>query len=630
MQIDTWNRDAGDSPKFHPGPRPKSSRIPPEAGYNGLLECPCSDRLARESHMTYSLLEPNKQQQQQCAEPVHNATECWTAAQKVVSASKIQHHDVSSASNNDNNEAVVPGCSLEQHVDGSMDVYWKELKEDETELNFVAPSQEVVAFASAQINVSVALASDTKIATITMVGPSDQWFGVGFGTDSMCLHMQADECPTGGPYAIIVSGEKITERKLGHHGPGVELSPSVTVVSNTVTDENRTVVLTRPFQVDDDKGQNYFVFDPAKEKTVKIIMARGCSLVFAQHCGHGPAKLNFVAMDTPTSVCQAGIQGTIDGRNFPNNRCAPFPASDLLVQKNPTCFFEEYVGGLSCCKHMEYLLDKDQEIPWKDQVLEYHMKFRFYFEDYQPSEPAPQVTDSNEKKKVPKAKPASHKNLHRLYRQTEANAGEYDIVQCPEGTPPSQCVQIITSQWEVARMIEGCQYKECDDITKVVGTEIIYAAPHCHAPSCISMELYNADTGQLLCRVEPVYGTKDETVYEERNFLALPPCLWGSEDNLADPIFLPVNTTLLSIKRNNNTLPHTGEMASWQMRGYVFYKDDEEENNNDSNNEDVEEGHEQDKEEEVVADEDVVVINGEDKFMTQTKTAIRRGRRGEV
>ena len=29
---------------------------------------------------------------------------------------------------------------------------------------------------------------------------------------------------------------------------------------------------------------------------------------------------------------------------------------------------------------------------------------------------------------------------------------------------------------------------------------------HCHAPSCLSMELYNADTGMLLCRHDPVYG----------------------------------------------------------------------------------------------------------------------------
>jgi hypothetical protein len=29
----------------------------------------------------------------------------------------------------------------------------------------------------------------------------------------------------------------------------------------------------------------------------------------------------------------------------------------------------------------------------------------------------------------------------------------------------------------------------------------------------------------------------------------------------------------MSIKRNNNTLPHTGEMASWQMRAILVPRD---------------------------------------------------------
>ncbi|MEM7184324.1 MAG: hypothetical protein AAF518_25725, partial [Spirochaetota bacterium] len=34
----------------------------------------------------------------------------------------------------------------------------------------------------------------------------------------------------------------------------------------------------------------------------------------------------------------------------------------------------------------------------------------------------------------------SHQNLIRLIWETDNNSGEYDIVQCPPGTPPSQCV----------------------------------------------------------------------------------------------------------------------------------------------------------------------------------------------
>jgi hypothetical protein len=38
------------------------------------------------------------------------------------------------------------------------------------------------------------------------------------------------------------------------------------------------------------------------------------------------------------------------------------------------------------------------------------------------------------------------------------------------------------------------------------GRPTITGPGHCHAPSCLSMELYNADTGMLLCRHDPVYG----------------------------------------------------------------------------------------------------------------------------
>ena len=45
---------------------------------------------------------------------------------------------------------------------------------------------------------------------------------------------------------------------------------------------------------------------------------------------------------------------------------------------------------------------------------------------------------------------------------------------------------------------------------KMQGINLIYAAGHCHAPSCISMELYHADTGKLLCAHYPTYGKTHE------------------------------------------------------------------------------------------------------------------------
>ena len=58
------------------------------------------------------------------------------------------------------------------------------------------------------------------------------------------------------------------------------------------------------------------------------------------------------------------------------------------------------------------------------------MKFRFYYQAYKPA------TQSS---------PASHKTLLRMWHQTEVNAGEYDITQCPPGIYAS-CIFKILSQ----------------------------------------------------------------------------------------------------------------------------------------------------------------------------------------
>ena len=146
----------------------------------------------------------------------------------------------------------------------------------------------------------------------------------------------------------------------------------------------------------------------------------------------GGSTLQLAALDAPTCICNVGIKGTINGVPFSKN-CAPEPSGDLLQQKNPTCWVDTYVGGLSCCHHQNILLDEDQQEP--DELLTYHMKFRFWFQEYQPE------TES---------KPASHQNLVRLYWQTEAWAGEYDVPKADPETPPEETVHEITSRWQVS------------------------------------------------------------------------------------------------------------------------------------------------------------------------------------
>ena len=96
-----------------------------------------------------------------------------------------------------------------------------------------------------------------------------------------------------------------------------------------------------------------------------------------------------------------------------------------------------------------------------------------------------------------------------------------------QGTPSSMCTHEITAHFTVADMAQrcdirknpGCWGEDYDKNHQVTlaqfpfspccgtqGIKLIYAGGHCHAPSCISMELFHADTGKLLCAHYPTYG----------------------------------------------------------------------------------------------------------------------------
>eukprot|EP00542_Grammatophora_oceanica_P021483 CAMPEP_0194052478 /NCGR_PEP_ID=MMETSP0009_2-20130614/45636_1 /TAXON_ID=210454 /ORGANISM="Grammatophora oceanica, Strain CCMP 410" /LENGTH=95 /DNA_ID=CAMNT_0038700083 /DNA_START=89 /DNA_END=373 /DNA_ORIENTATION=+ len=83
-------------PVYHPGPLPKSSRIPYSAQYSGLIECPCSDRVEKIWNMTYTI-DPSS-----CRDgAIENASECLTAAKNVVLSN---HYEL--ISNNSSDDAA--------------------------------------------------------------------------------------------------------------------------------------------------------------------------------------------------------------------------------------------------------------------------------------------------------------------------------------------------------------------------------------------------------------------------------------------------------------------------------------------------------------------------------------------
>eukprot|EP00005_Dracoamoeba_jomungandri_P011599 CAMPEP_0174265228 /NCGR_PEP_ID=MMETSP0439-20130205/25700_1 /TAXON_ID=0 /ORGANISM="Stereomyxa ramosa, Strain Chinc5" /LENGTH=693 /DNA_ID=CAMNT_0015351583 /DNA_START=91 /DNA_END=2172 /DNA_ORIENTATION=+ len=510
MQIDTHNRDYNGT-GFKAGLLPKSSAAPPDAHYSGLLECPCTTRIHKQWNTTYGAITSGT-----CQTVVTNATECFVAATQVGSAPD-HNYTVS-------NSSLPYGCFV-IHTESSVSAY---LNTDASSQTSCGGGDHRAGNESSLVVLGLDLREDQDVVTITMTGPANVWFGVGFNASQM-----ADL-----PYAIIVDGEGgVTERKLGNHDPGTQLSPTqVKVVSDTTNNGLRTVVMKRAF-----KGvtPDHYSFGPAS--SIPFINALGYGPKLAYHKNKTSATINLHSVNSPTCVCNEGTKGTINGLAFEKN-CAPEPMGDLIQQKNPTCWIQTYQGGLRCCHHQNILLDADQKVdPRQD---EYHLKFRFWFQNYTES-PTP-----------------SHQDLPRVYFQTEAYAGEYDVMKCPESTSPEDCEHSITARFKVSDMIKDQQGK---------GINLVYAGGHCHAPSCISMELFNADTGELICKQTPIFGKSNHT-FDEEGYIAIPPCLWGpEEEGLQPPTFLSYDTNLNSVKINNATYNHYGEMASWQMRAVYVY-----------------------------------------------------------
>ena len=539
MQIDTHNRDY-DGPGFKAGPLPKANNAPPGAHYSGLLECPCTDRIKKEWRKQYVTLT-----QGECNAKIGTAKECFEAGNALFGNGRKQGMKVTNQTVKEDTKYPA-ACSF---FNGT--VTFNEAKESKIscgEPTSVSSKDgsTYTGSTNSSVNVSLSLIVNTEKDSVNLKisGPSSGWFGVGFDADAM-----GDL-----PYTIIVTGSTVREQKLGNHAPGTQLKSTVTVLSNTVSNGLRTVTLTRSA-----KGltSDYYSFDVSKTTSIDLIVAVGYSETYAYHKAKATSQIVLSGSSSHVCVCggpKQGFMGQVgNGPLLPfNKNCLKEPKGDLVQEKNPTCWLDTYVGGLSCCHHKNILLDSDQN-PWQNQIDTYRLKFRFWYEDYIPAS---------------KTKPASHANLVRMYYQTEAWAGEYDVIQAPEGTPPGDAVDEITAHFQVSDLIFG-DHGHMAPPNSTKGIKLYYAGGHCHAPSCISLNLYNADTGQLLCSQTPLYG-KSNKIFDEKGYVAIPPCLWSDpnqEDGLLNTVVLPLNGNLTSIKRNNNTYNHRGEMASWQMRG---------------------------------------------------------------
>ncbi len=110
------------------------------------------------------------------------------------------------------------------------------------------------------IEVAVQIFSENEIVRVTMVGPVETWFAIGFGKEKMK-----------GSYALLVSINGVEERFLDGRDQGKLLPSSIKITSDAIIEGKRKVILERPLQ---GKNQTYYSF-PNASLTIPVIYAIG-------------------------------------------------------------------------------------------------------------------------------------------------------------------------------------------------------------------------------------------------------------------------------------------------------------------------------------------------------------------
>lgn len=122
------------------------------------------------------------------------------------------------------------------------------------------------------LSASISINANTGITTLTLNGPDNAWFAIGFGALNM----------SGGADVFRTDGTTITDaRSTGRFLPTADASQDWVLVSNTTSGGVRTIVATRANNTGDTDD---YVFS-ATEGSIPLIYAHGTSTTYAYHGG---------------------------------------------------------------------------------------------------------------------------------------------------------------------------------------------------------------------------------------------------------------------------------------------------------------------------------------------------------
>jgi len=150
----------------------------------------------------------------------------------------------------------------------------------------------------------------TSAVTLTLTGPSDKWFGIGFNATSM----------SNGTDCLYYSNSLVDSKITGQASPTNDATNEWAISSNTTSGTTTTLVLTRAFV--GGTGDYTFVYN---DNTLNVIWAYGTGTALAYHSSRGSSSLGFTL-------------GTEDFASLDKIKIAPNPSNGIFTISKITIY----------------------------------------------------------------------------------------------------------------------------------------------------------------------------------------------------------------------------------------------------------------------------------------------------
>mmetsp|Transcript_24785 Transcript_24785/g.36044 ORF Transcript_24785/g.36044 Transcript_24785/m.36044 type:complete len:516 (+) Transcript_24785:13-1560(+) len=213
----------------------------------------------------------------------------------------------------------------------------------------------------------------------------------------------------------------------------------------------------------------------------------------------------------------------------------------LQVLNNDACHAETYKGGLRCCEHGEYCLERSA-LPENGPISTFYLRYTITYSELRPENRALRLAACCDAT----GDLDRHGNI------------EYDVPQCDDPVNnPEECIYELTTVQMLHSVGNNGAFGVLPGDKEGGGTsvDVVYTVGHMHRGG-IEIEIADEETGEVICLSKPTYGKDQDVVGKEKDYIvSMSTCTFNPPRKMRTSDLVRVTA------RYDSTKPHTGVMS---------------------------------------------------------------------